>query len=122
MTTAEQVEGVVERTNDTGIFVAGDWRNFSRFKTVERPSRGDHVRLELDPKGFINRVEVLEAAAARASSPFAGDRSQTITRLAVLKAAAAFAASREGVKSADVLAIADRWLEWVQQPLSSAPE
>jgi hypothetical protein len=33
-----------------------------------------------------------------------------IRRLSVLKAAAAFAASRSDLKSADVLAIAGRWL------------
>jgi hypothetical protein len=32
----------------------------------------------------------------------------------VLKAAAAFAASRPDIKSADVLAIAGRWLQWVE--------
>lgn len=120
MTTADQVEGVVERVNDTGIFVAGDWRNFSRFKTVERPSRGDRVRLELDAKGFINNLHVLEATATPATA--ASERSQTITRLAVLKAAAAFAANREAVKSADVLKIADAWLAWVEQPLSSSAD
>jgi hypothetical protein len=43
-------------------------------------------------------------------------RDRTISRLAVLKAAAEFGASRPDVKSADVLAIADRWLTWVEKP------
>jgi hypothetical protein len=42
-------------------------------------------------------------------------KDRTISRLAVLKAAAAFGASRPDVKSADVLAIADRWLAWVEK-------
>jgi hypothetical protein len=39
-----------------------------------------------------------------------------IRRLTALKAAAAFGASRPEVKSSDVLAIADRWVAWVEQP------
>ncbi len=42
------------------------------------------------------------------------DGQQTaFTRLAVLKAAAEFAASRPALKSGDVLAIAERWEQWV---------
>jgi hypothetical protein len=40
-----------------------------------------------------------------------GARERTI--LAVLKAAAAFAASRPDAKSTDVLAVAEVWLRWV---------
>src|SRR5205823_5536524 len=39
-----------------------------------------------------------------------------IRRLAVLRPAAGFGASRPDVKSADVLTIAVRWLAWVEQP------
>ena len=39
---------------------------------------------------------------------------RTITRLAVLKAAASFAASRPEAKSPDVLAVAQHWLAWVE--------
>jgi hypothetical protein len=39
-----------------------------------------------------------------------------IRRLSVLKAASAFGASRPEMKSADVLAIADRWITWIEQP------
>jgi len=39
-----------------------------------------------------------------------------IRRLAVLKAAAEFGASRPDMKSADVLCVAHRWLAWVEQP------
>jgi hypothetical protein len=53
-----------------------------------------------------------------------GGRSSTeprdIRRLSVLKAAAAFAAGRSDVKSADVLKIASVWLTWVEQPESKA--
>ena len=44
-------------------------------------------------------------------------RDRTISRLAVLKAAAEFGASRPDMKSAEVLAIADRWVAWVERPV-----
>jgi hypothetical protein len=42
-------------------------------------------------------------------------RERTITRLAVLKAAAEFAATRPGATSADVLKIAEAWERWVNR-------
>jgi hypothetical protein len=39
-----------------------------------------------------------------------------IRRLTVLKAAAAFCASRPDVKSSEVVRVADRWLAWLEQP------
>jgi hypothetical protein len=42
-------------------------------------------------------------------------RGRTISRLAVLKAAAEFGASRPDLKSRDILAIAGRWLAWVEK-------
>ena len=39
----------------------------------------------------------------------------TTTRLAVLTAAARFAADRADIKSADVLRIAESWLAWAVQ-------
>jgi len=44
-----------------------------------------------------------------------GSREQTISRLAILKAAAAFGASRPDLKSGDVLKIAASLLEWVER-------
>ena len=52
----------------------------------------------------------------RAFPPADPKRERTIARLAVLKAAANFAATRSDIKSADVLAIATRWLTWVDAP------
>lgn len=40
----------------------------------------------------------------------------TITISTCLTAAAEFGASRPDMKSADVLAIAERWLVWIEQP------
>jgi hypothetical protein len=42
-------------------------------------------------------------------------RERTITRLAVLKAAAEFAATRPGATSADVLKVAEAWERWVNR-------
>lgn len=103
----QQVEGVVEATNRTGIRIAGAWVNVSQFKPIELPDVGAHVRLEVDSKGFIKDLEVLHTPVTASLS-----RNETITRLAVLKAAAEFGASRD-IKSSDVLKIADSWLAWV---------
>jgi hypothetical protein len=103
----EVVEGVVEATNETGVRIAGAWLDRSRFHHVDLPELGTRVRLEVDAKGFLRSVEVLETAPAQAQ---ASSRERAISRLAVLKAAAAFGASRPDCKSTDVLQIADRWL------------
>src|SRR5216684_924456 len=84
--TGDQVEGLVEATNDRGIRVAGEWRNVSKFHPVDLPDRGARVRRELDGKGFIKNVQVLDHAPSTISS----DRDSTITRLSVLKSAASF--------------------------------
>jgi len=113
---ADQVEGVVEQVNERGIKVAGDWRNASKFHPVDLPERGARVRLELDAKGFLRSVQVLDAAP---SSTPSGSRDRTITRLAVLKAASHFlglmSQAREEVRSDHVLVLADKWLAWVEQ-------
>lgn len=116
----ELIEGVVEAANERGIRVAGEWRNASKFHPVDLPDRGARVRLELDNKGFIRTLQVLNAAPSASSSvPAARDR--TITRLACLKAAATFAAGKclggnAEIKSTDVLAIAEAWERWVLTP------
>jgi hypothetical protein len=114
---ADVVEGLVESANERGIKVGGDWRNVSRFHPLELPARGARVRLELDSKGFIRTVQVLDAAPAVSSSSSTRDR--TIARLSVLKTAAAFLAQmgqvHEGVKSDHVIPLAEKWLAWVEQ-------
>ena len=107
----DQIEGLVESANERGIKVGGEWRNMSKFHPVDLPDRGARVRLELDAKGFIKTLQVLDQAPTASSST----REDTISRLTVLKAAAAFAATRTEIKSADVLTIADRWLAWVEE-------
>jgi hypothetical protein len=106
------LEGVVEARNDTGIRVDGEWINRSKFRPVDLPPAGARVRAEVDAKGYLKSVDVLEGASCDSQPVTARD--ERITRLAVLKAAAAFAADRSDIKSADVLTIADRWLAWVE--------
>ena len=106
------LEGAVEARNERGIKLDGEWHNVSKFKPIDLPEVGARVRAEVDAKGFLKSIEVLDARVAAATST----RERTIARLAVLKAAANFAAARTDVKSADVLTIASRWLEWVDAP------
>jgi hypothetical protein len=113
-TVSDQVEGLVEAVNERGTRVSGDWRNVSKFHPFELPVRGARVRLELDNKGFIRNLQVLEQATSSASS---ANRDCTITRVACLKAAASFAAGRaiagQNVTSADVLKVAEAFERWV---------
>ena len=105
-------EGRIEARNDTGIKLNGEWLNRSRFgPRVELPEVGDQVHVEVDGKGFLKTWWRLldEEPTAGAS------RDERIARLTVLKAAAHFAAARTELKSADVLRIADSWLDWVEQ-------
>jgi hypothetical protein len=121
----DQVEGLVEAVNERGIRVAGDWRNVSKFHPLELPGQGARVRLELDNKGFIRTLQVLDQAPSPSSST-ASTRDRTITRLSVLKTAAAFLAQmgqvREGVKSEHVIPLAERWLQWVEQEDGDHPD
>ena len=124
----QQHEGRVESANERGIKVNGEWRNVSRFHPVELPPRGSLVRLETDSLGYIRSIEVLEPAPATNGATRTHPENtpqlprkqpentpNTISRLAVLKAAAYFAAAREEIKSGDVLRIAQAWLAWAQE-------
>ena len=105
------LEGAVEARNERGIKLNGEWVNRSNFgKPVELPEVGARIRAEVDAKGFLKSIEVLDARVAAATST----RERTIARLAVLKAAANFAAARTDIKSSDVLRIADLWLAWIE--------
>jgi hypothetical protein len=107
----EDVEGLVESVNANGLKIGGAWVNVSRFHPVQLPDAGAHVRLKIDPKGYIVGLENLSPA------PSPTDKDERITRLAVLKAAAEFVGlwgqTRPEIKSDHVLVVADKWLEWV---------
>jgi len=111
----EDVEGIVESVNPTGLKIGGAWVNVSRFHPVQLPDAGAHVRLKIDPKGYIVDMQNLSPDPGPAVLSAKDDR---ITRLAVLKAAAEFVGlwgqSREDVRSEHVLVLADKWLKWVE--------
>jgi len=108
------VEGIVEGANETGIKVKGEWLNRSQFAPVDLPAKGTYVRAQVDTRGYLKSIESISAPATASLS-----RDRTITRLAVLKAAADFMGhlgnAREQVKADHVLAVAERWLEWVER-------
>jgi hypothetical protein len=106
---SEVIEGTVERVNERGVRLNGAWYNLSQFRTVPLPQQGARVRLSVDTKGFILDSTPLDETA---TPDVLSDRD---LRLSVLEAAVRFAASRPDMKSADVLTLADRWLEWVNQ-------
>jgi hypothetical protein len=113
----EDVEGVVESVNATGLKLGGAWVNVSRYRPVELPEAGAHVRMKIDSKGYIVELENL---STRGETPAVlSTKDERITRLAVLKAAAEFVGlwgqTREEIKSDHVLQIADKWLAWVNQ-------
>ena len=127
----ELVTGLVERINDkgTGIKVGGEWCNASQYVTppVEMPKPGQRVNLQVErtDRGiWIQSIEVLDGGQVHqlpqpqrrgGGSGRSPAELRDIRRLAVLKAAAEFGAGRPDLKSAEVLAIAERWLAWVEQ-------
>jgi len=111
MTTTETISGVIEARTERGIKVQGRWASISKFKPLEVPEVGAHVALGLDSKGFIVSIEILDDLSQLSDAPA---NAQVGQRLEVLRIAAAFGASRPDCKSSDVLAIAQRWLQWVE--------
>jgi len=107
----DTITGRVEARNERGIRIGEDWFNRSQFAPVELPDAGAQVRVKVDSRGYIKELENLSPPTTPAVLSPKDDR---ITRLAVLKAAAAFGASRPDCKSGDVLLIADKWLAWVE--------
>lgn len=119
--------GRVVAVNERGLRLDGhdDWFNVSKFAVgVVLPERGAVVTVSVDTKGFLRACLPADGAGpAPAPLPVAGgssagatashDRDRTITRLAVLKSAAAFAATRPTASSADVLKVAAVWERWV---------
>jgi hypothetical protein len=120
--TETTITGTIRSVNERGLKLEGQdsWFNVSKFAVgVVLPERGTTVALTLDKSGFIRSCEVLEALplAGASDAPTAAptQKDRTITRLAILKAAAEFGAARPNLKSGDVLAIAATWERWVQR-------
>lgn len=119
--------GVVRSVNEKGLKLDGhdSWLNYSRFAVgIVAPERGQTVMVATDKAGFLRSCVVLDGVApvaggsglpAAAQTPSApAERDRTITRLAVLKAAAEWAAGRD-LKSGDVLKVAESWERWVNR-------
>lgn len=115
------VSGIVRSVNNKGLKLEGQdsWLNCSKFAVgIVLPERGAAVTCTLDNAGFLRAVApsdgvlpVRGGSDALPAAPSTKDR--TITRLAILKAAAEFGAARPSLKSGDVLAIAASWERWI---------
>jgi hypothetical protein len=122
-TNETSVTGRVVSVNDKGLKLDGheSWFNVSKFAVgVVLPQRGDSVIVTLDRQGFIRSCVTDGSAQApstngtvASSAPSSRDR--TISRLAILKAAAEFAAPRSELLSDDVISIARSWERWVNE-------
>ena len=123
-TPTEQVEGVVQAVNATGLKLGGAWLNVSQYgPRLELPDAGSQIRAQIDSRGYIKTLEVLESNTSEKSDSNASEmshspRDERITRLEVLRAAAEFVGlwgqTREDVRSEHVLVLAERWLAWVE--------
>lgn len=116
------VSGLVVSTNPKGFRIAGydDWLNFSKYADgIEPPQKGETVTATLDRAGFVRAVAPSDGSEASLrpsgaqNATSAQNKDRTITRLAVLKAAAEFGAARPLLKSGDVLRIAEVFERWV---------
>lgn len=121
------VVGTVRSVNEKGLKLEGHdaWLNASKFAIgLVLPERGETVACTLDKAGFLRCVgpadgvvptapPVRGASDAPPAAP--STRERTISRLAILKAAAEFGAARPNLKSGDVLAIAASWERWVNR-------
>jgi len=113
---AETLSGAVAAVNDKGLRLEGrdGWLNYSKWaEGLVPPARGAHVVVTLDRAGFV-RTLVPAAATDAHHSPTAG-RETAIIRQTCLKAAAEFCAARPELKSADLLALAERMEAWVRR-------
>jgi hypothetical protein len=127
--------GRVVAVNERGIRFEGaeNWSNISKFAVgIVMPAKGDTVRVTFDRSGFIRAIgpadghsvagissasqttsEITPAPKTAHTALSSQQKDRTITRLAVLKAAAEFAASKPESTSTDVLKIAASWERWV---------
>jgi hypothetical protein len=114
--------GIVAAVNPKGLRLDGHegWYNVSKFATeVILPTKGETVTVSVDSKGFLRSCELADGSqlprvAGGSDAPTVPtSKDRTITRLAVLKAAAEYSASKPTSSSADVIKIAASWERWV---------
>ncbi len=120
MSLSSTFTGRVASVNERGLRLDGEesWFNLSKFALgVVLPERGQTVTVTVDSKGFLRSCVPADGPAplpiAGGSHAITSDKDRTITRLAVLKAAAEFGASRPSLKSGDILKIAESFERWV---------
>jgi hypothetical protein len=123
----ETIVGTVGRINSKGNGIQLDgnpeYLNVSQYHPIALPLVGARVQVEVertDRGAWIVQLRVLDNGPGHAAvTETRSDRDATITRLAVLKAAAHFlglmSQCREEVRSDHVLVLADKWLAWVEQ-------
>jgi len=106
----------VTAVNPKGFKLEGqaDWLNFSKFAAdLVPPARGQVVAVHLDKSGYVRAIAPAGDVTTTVVISTGPSRDVTITRLAVLKAASVFAASRPELRSADLIALAERMEAWV---------
>jgi hypothetical protein len=118
--TSKTFTATLARVNDNGLQIAerpGVWLNFSKFgdrPTI--PPIGTMVRITLDARGFIRQLTPTDDE--QPALPFAPERPARaltdITRLAIVKAAARFQASKPDATVDDLLITATALLAWVE--------
>jgi hypothetical protein len=110
----ETIEGTVQAVNEKGVKVNDARYNRSQYGPEgPLPAKGERVALEVSAGKWIKSWGPLDGPTVQTHN--GEQRETTITRLACLKAAAEFAASRPDAKSADVLKIAEAWEAWVNR-------
>ena len=117
-----QLVGVVTAVNPKGFKLEGrdDWLNFSKFAAdLVPPSRGQAVTVTLDGLGFVRAIAPA-AAAPDAQQQASAGRETLIIRQTCIKASAEFCASRPDLKSADLLALAERMEAWITRGAGEA--
>jgi hypothetical protein len=120
--TLTTITATVARVNGQGFQIQeqpGKWLNVSRYADpVPRiPPAGSEVELALDGSGFVREIRL---AAQPADTPHPSQRDakancppdNITTRLAALKAAAIFLATRPDAKAVDVLKVAEAFESW----------
>jgi hypothetical protein len=115
-TATTRLEGIVASVNEKGLRLEGrdGWLNYSKWAgEISPPAHGQAVMVALDGAGFVRAVEPAAGTPPDAPESPVASRETASTRLAVLKAAAQFAASRPDLKSGDVLKIAASWERWI---------
>src|SRR5262245_56707936 len=118
------IEGTVVRVNtrsagvllESNDFPKGAWFNVTKFANVPLPPIDARVRLHVDDKDWIRKIDILDAPAlgAPVQAAIAAPPRRTELRIVALQAAASFGSGQDWATSV-VLETADRFLVWLQQ-------